>query len=206
MGNTNRDRITLSKFFPKSQVIKYSDIHYLAAYELVKESVAGYKNDLSFLLEAIPLIVHRNPANKLRDIESSLFEIAKSNNIKKLAFPFIACLSCLYESSTSELKSNGRLILKPKSNYTPSMAHNSLMDLYSLSMLLQANSKLNSKVGLCTSDKGLVKFWCGLGTSSHGTSTSLGFEVSLELTTDMFQLLSKQDILGLKSRIQAYDS
>ena len=201
----DRGIITLNEFFPKAQVIQFSDIHYRAAYELVEESVAGYKDDLKFLLEAIPLITNRNSANKLRDVESSLFKIAKSNNIKKLAFPFIACLSCLYESSMGKLKSNGRAVLKPKPNYTSSMAHNALMDLYSLSMLLQANSKLSSKIGLCTSDKGLVKFWCDLRTSTGGKSTSFGFEVNLELTTDMFQLLSKQDILGLKSRIEAYD-
>ncbi|MEY8214734.1 MAG: hypothetical protein RPR97_09660, partial [Colwellia sp.] len=201
----DRDRITLEEFFPETQTLKYSDIHYRAAYELVEAGVAGYKDDLNFLLEAIPLITNRNPAHKLRDIESRLFEVAKSNNIKKLAFPLIACLSCLYESSTSTLKSNGRSILKPKPNYTSSMAHNALMDLSSLSMLLQANSKLNSKIGLCTSDKGLVKFWCDLQTNTHGKSTSSGFEVTLELTTNMFQLLNKQGVLDLKSRIEAYN-
>ena len=201
----DKDRVTLERYFPKAKVIKYTDIHYRAAYELVEDSLTGYKDDLNFLLAAVPLIVNRNPAGKLRNIESNLFKIAKSNNIKKLAFPLIACLSCLYESSIIKSKSNGRLILKPKPTYTSSMAHNALMDMYSLSMLLQANSKLDSKIGLCTSDQGLAKFWCALYTNTNGQSTSLGFTVNLELTSDMFQLLNKQDILELKARIEAYN-
>lgn len=198
-----RGKAILGKMFPKARVIEYSDIHYKYAYDLVKFVMVSYEHDIRFLLEAVPLIVERKPTEKLQGIESTLFDLAKSCGLKRLTFSFIACLSCLYESRNGTPPSIGRQILKPKNRYTTSMAHNALMDLYALNLLVQANAKLDARIGLCTADKGLLGFWCALRVPFGGSSTPTGFTFTFEFTPQMFQALNKQEIIALKHRVEA---
>jgi hypothetical protein len=200
-----KGKAILEKAFPKAQIIEYSEIHYQAGYALVKEATESYETDLNFLLAAAPLIATRNPAEKLQSIESDLFSLAKSYGLIRPTFAFIACLSCLYESGKAKSPSIGRQILKPKSSYNSRMAHNALMDLCALNFLVQANAKLGEKTGLCTADKGLLRFWCALRVQPGGCSTTAGFTFSLEFTPEMFQALNESEIMMLKQRVETHN-
>ena len=85
------------------------------------------------------------------------------------------------------------------------MAHNALMDLYALLLLIQGTAKLDPNIALCTSDKGLVRFWCALKVKGGGVSTSEGFNVDLEYSHEMFPRLEENEILHLKHRTEEYD-
>ena len=200
----NKGKSILAMAFPKAKVVDFSEVHYQAVFEFVKESMHGYEHDLKFLLKVIPLIVSRNAANKLKKIESKIFLIAKECGLSSPTFAFIACLSCLYENGKEKMPSIGRQILKPIQNYSKKKAHNSLMDLNSLNFLIQANAKLGTKIGLCTADKGLLRYWCALRVKSNGKSVDTIFSVSIEFTQEMFGLLNQQEIIELKQRVESY--
>jgi len=197
----NKGRQILQEFFPKANVIRYSDIHYQAGYELIKEAKIDYESDLKFLLTAVPLVVIRNSAIKLQEIESDIFQIAKDNGLIRPTFALLACLSCLYENNKNP--SIGRKVLKPKLRYSRSLAHNALMDLYSLNLLIQSNMQLGN-VGFCTSDKGLLRFWCALKVKTSCKSTPTELNVPIELTSEMFEKLNKHELRALKRRIEAF--
>ena len=85
------------------------------------------------------------------------------------------------------------------------MAHNALMDLCALNLLIQANAKLDVKIGLCTADKGLLRYWCALKVKPNGKSIATGFNFSMEYTPEMFELLEDHEILALKQRVEEYN-
>ena len=201
----NKGKDILAKAFPNAKVIEYSEIHYQAGYELVKEATYSYEYDLNFLLEAVPLIVTRNAAKELQQIESKLFSIAKRCGLVRPTFALVACLSCLYESGKERIPSIGRQILKPKKQYNSGMAHNALMDLCALNLLIQANAKLDVKIGLCTADKGLLRYWCALKVKPNGKSIATGFNFSMEYTPEMFELLEDHESPALKQRVEEYN-
>lgn len=201
----DKGKAILAKAFPNAKVTEYSEIHYQAGYELVKEATKSYEYDLNFLLEAVPLIVTRNAASELQKIELEIFSIAKRCGLIRPTFALIACLSCLYESGKKKIPSIGRQILKPKMDYNSEMAHNALMDLCALNLLIQGNATLNVNIGLCTADKGLLRYWCALKVKPNGKSISTGFNFSIEFTQEMFEKLSGHEIYALKQRVDAYN-
>lgn len=197
-----KSREILAKAFPKAKVPHYSDEHYQSAYALVSEVTGDYSSEAEFLKAAAPLLVNKNSSSKLKKIEDQVMDLAKSSGLKRITFSILACLSCLYESSNN--RSIGRDIIKPKHSYTNKMAHNALMDLYSLGILIQANAKLNTQIALCTSDKGLSKFWCCLGVKPGYTDTPNGFNFNMELKQELFAKLNQEEFLSLMQRIEAY--
>jgi hypothetical protein len=201
----NKGRNVLMQAFPNANIIEYSDAHYHAGYELLKEVTRSYESDVDLLINVVPLIVNRNPARKLQEVEQRILSIAKDCGLFRPTFALIACLSCLYEDENSQNKSIGRQIIKPKQEYTRSMAHNALMDLVALNLLIQGNAKLNVNIGLCTSDKGLIRFWCALKVKPDGTSTAKGFNFTMEFTPEMFQTLNHNELVFLKERVLSYD-
>lgn len=196
-----RGREILQRAFPNATVVDYSEIHYKAAYDLVKEIIHDYNSEVNFLKEAVPLVVQRNPRDKLYKIESKIIQSLLNNGLNNSTLSLIACLSCLYESAGSGSKSIGRQVLKPKKIYTDPMAHNALMDLYSLIFLIQSNTKLVENIGLCTSDNGLLRFWCALKADKDGVTSPTGFKFSITLTSEMFESLNDEEISALMNRI-----
>lgn len=192
----------LEKAFPRGRVLSYTEEAYRGAYALVSEITKDYEPERAFLLEVAPLLAERKAFNKLRMYEAKILESSKALSIKQPTFSLMACLSCLYEGSSATGKSPGRLVIKPKPDYTEQMAHNALMDLYGLNLLIQGSANLNSNIALCTCDKGLLRFWCALKVKSGGVVTSDGIHFNIEFSDEMFPKLSPHEITMLKQRVE----
>lgn len=195
----------LRKALPKARVIDFDERAYQGSYDLLKEITTNYEAEVDFLIKAAPTIAVPIASNKLQHTEAVLFDLAKESKLNRLTLSLIACLSCLYDNGSSiSKKSPGRAVLKPKLNYTREMAHNAIMDLYALALLIQGSAKLDRNIAICTSDKGLVKFWCALKIHEGWTSTESGFSFNFEFSEEMFPRLIGFDINDLKSRIESY--
>jgi hypothetical protein len=192
----------LKQAFPKARIVEYNQAAYQVTYSLVEGITGDYEAEVAFLQAAMPMVTTRNPKHRLGAIEKTLLDCAKRAGLKRPTLSLIACLSCLYESATKKTLSPGRLILKPKKIYTRVMAHNAIMDLCALQFLIQGSIKLNPNMALCTSDKGLLKFWCALNIKPGDGITAEGFNFNLELSEEMFPSLDKCAILGLKQRVE----
>lgn len=195
----------LRRAFPKARIIEYNERAYLGAYALLGEITRTYKNEVKFLVNAAPLVAIPCAASKRQSLESKLFILAKDSGLAKPTLSLLACLSCLYEDHSSGKKSPGRAVIKAKLRYTRKMAHNSIMDLYGIALLIQGIARLSPNIALCTSDKGLVQFWCALKVKAGGTSTDKGFNFKLEYSDEMFSCLSNSEIDALKRRTERYD-
>ncbi len=191
---------TLREYFPNANVIHYTKEHYKAAYLLLMETTSDYISDVNLLMKAAPLLVDKVSISKSNTLEKKLFDIALSSGPQRPSFALLACLSCLYKGNETE--SIGRELIKPKLNYSHNMAHNTFNDLWALNLLVQANAKLNTKIGYCTSDKGLLKFSLALRAKPDGKSTKKGFTINIEFTKDMFQKLGQDDLISLKGRFE----
>lgn len=195
----------LRQAFPKARIVDYNPAGFQGAYALVEEVTRGYEAEVAFLQAAAPLVAVRNSKSRLENIERALFDHAKRVGLGKPTLSLLASLSCLYEGASKESLSPGRLVLKPKPKYTKSMAHNAIMDLCALQILIQGSAKLNQNIALCTSDKGLLRFWCALKVKPGGTVTAEGFNFNIEFSDTMFPNLDELAILDLKLRVEAYD-
>lgn len=198
----DKAKATLKEFFPGARLAEYSEEHYRGAYSLVLEVADCYLSEIEFLKIVSPMLTNRGSVRELQDIEEHVMNLARSCGLPRLTFSLLACLSCVYESSSES--SAGRLIIKPKPTYTDEMAHNALMDLYALAILIQGNARLNSQTALCTCDKGLVEFWCALKVKPGYKLTAEGFNFNMEITKELFPRLSPEGLLSLKRRIEMY--
>lgn len=194
----------LRRAFPKARVLNYTSEARKGAYDLVEEITKHYNEELAFLQDAVPLIAVRNPEFRLASVEEELFSLSRNSGLSRPTLSLLACLSCLYEGATNEAASPARRVLKTKQKYTESMAHNAIMDLYSLQFLIQGSARLDTNVSLCTSDKPLLKFWCAMKVKPGGTVTARGFEVNMELSDAMFPNLNERAIIDLKQRLDFY--
>lgn len=191
----------LKKNFPKANIITHENTACKAAYYLTKDIYKNYNKDVAFLKEVSPLIFQRYPEHKLIEIESKIISIGIKHGLKWLGFPLIACLSCLYEGNKN--KSIGKEVLKPKKEYTDQMAHNALMDLYSLTFLIQSNIKIVNKIGLCTADKGLSKFWDAIEINDNADTFSEEFKFSVTFKAAMFERLNTEELSAFEERLTA---
>lgn len=197
-----RCQSVLHKAFPAAKVIDFNEVAFKGAYELMLEITQYYEQEISFLKQIVPLILEPKKMNELKAAEKQIFTYYKSNGLKNSWLLLLACLSCLYECPRSKNKSLGRGILKPKQNYRSHAAHNALWDIYSLQLIIHAKSQLNTDIGFCTCDKGLVRFWLALkinNTISEENKTRINFE----LGRDLFQRLNNEDLISLKERFDS---
>ena len=194
----------LRRAFPKARIVDYNAAAYQGAYALIEEITSGYEAEVAFLQAVAPLIAVRNPKYRLKKIEEALFDCARRFGLGRPTLSLLASLSCLYEGASKESSSPARPVLKPKSTYTKLEAHNAIMDLYALQLLIQSTAKINKKIALCTSDKGLLRFWCALKVKPGGTVTTDGFNFNMELSRAMFPSLDELAILDLQQRVKTY--
>lgn len=194
-----RCQSVLHKAFPVAQVINFNKVAFKGAYELMLEITQYYVQEINFLKQIIPLILAPKKFNELETIEKQIFSYYQSNGLKNSWLLVLACLYCLYECPKHKNKSPGRAVLKPKQHYSCEMAHNALWDIYSLQLIVQSKSQLNTNTGFCTCDKGLVKFWLALKIN-NATSETNKTTFNFELSTDLFQRLNNEEVVLLKER------
>lgn len=199
-----RCNAALKAALPNAAKVEFSDRAYRGSYALLEEVTANYMHEVQFLRSAAPLISTRTARQELQVIEERLFQLSRECGLSDITLSLVACLSVLYESPSSGRAAPGRRIIKPKRTYADSDAHNALMDLYALQVLIQGTAKLSTRVALCSSDKGLLEFWCALKAKPGGRETSQGFNVDFTLSNEMFPRLDDESIAELKGRLEAY--
>lgn len=193
----------LKSAFPSATVVSYQEIHYQAAYKILRSVENRLQQESLFLIETMPLVAQPVAEANLRKNESAIFNAAIKNGVKPNSIALIATLSCLYENRGEEGKSVGRDILKPKPRfkYGHEHAYNALADIRNLEIFIASNSLQNSApFSLLTCDKALALLWCGLSPIALKDSLSV-VKYSLSPNRKLFPRLSENDFLRLMSHL-----
>lgn len=197
----NKSSKILKQAFHNAQVIEYTDIHYNAAYDLITELSKRHAAEQNFLVNVVPLIIHRYKEHELQKIEEKILKQASKSEIAEISFVLLAVISCLYEEKNGGGPRIGRKIIKPSKIYTKDMAHNALSDLRSLELLISVNTLNNKNIAFCTRDKNLTAFWCGIqNMNAHRVEDNVTF--NFEPGQQLFPRLSPDGVLKLAARLK----
>lgn len=175
---------------------------YRAAYDVVCDLAVRGLKETAFLLAVIPMLRNRVSRSELRTREQQLVQSARESGVNADSLVMLAALSCLYEGDEGEFGA-GRQILKPKNNYDHHDAYNALADLHALELLLASRTiRDQMPLALCTCDKALALFWCGLlPTNVSRVPGAIRYDATF--TTDLFPRLEAGDIDRLVTAMAA---
>ena len=189
--------------FPNASVIQYESIHYRGAYSLIADLHARHQREIEFLVKTANKVVDRLEQSKLISTESEILTTAKELNLKPQSLTVMAILSCLYENSDGLGYKAAREIVKPKRIYTSQNAYNALADLRALEFFIHTLRLGREPFALCTCDKGLAAFWCGLNLHRAGWNTDGSFTFSVSLTEHLFPRLNEAGRAELAQRVSS---
>lgn len=157
---------TIRAHLSKVKVIEYPDKNIKRVHDVLSQIIQRYDTSHDFLLNAVPLIRNNVRAEHLKKRQDEIFRIAEHFGISFISFPFLAVLSCLYESPAAGNYPAARKILKPSENYTSDTAYNAMADLRCLEVytapLGLSKAGFGAPFTFCTSDKALSVFVAGL--------------------------------------------
>lgn len=193
----------LREALPRCDVIRFEQVHYLAAYAQLEAFDSQSESESEFLLRTCPLVVDRTSRHKEQEVVGAILNIADQCRVPRTAFVVLAVLSCLYEDVHGSPPSIGRQVIKPKRTYTEFDAFNALSDLRHIELAASGQAYFRENAfSLCTCDRAIALFWCAL--SLRGESlTGVGVEFTFDLTTDLFPRLSATDLESLKLQLRA---
>ena len=153
----------VSKYFPNAQLTKYKPENFQAIYSTVSAVAPRHQREMTFLKKVAPLVSHSNSEKELGKSMFSILHEANDFHLTKGSLAVIAVLSCLYEDLSGAVFQAARKIIKPKKDdYTTEDAYNALSDLRHVEFFTLSQSVLKDRGSLCTCDRGLAAFWCGL--------------------------------------------
>lgn len=198
----NEGSAEVKTFFPNAELIEFAPEHYPGVYAVVTDSLQRQKREIEFLIETAPTIVDRQRNSQLAKIESQIFEAAKKLGLKGQSLCVLAILSCLYQNPDGLGIKAARGIIKPKRIYTARDAYNAVSDLRALEFFLAGLGMEREPFSLCTCDKALTAFWCGLNAhaAKWETSTKFGFKISVN--EQLFPRLSPSELKRLAEKIE----
>jgi hypothetical protein len=150
------------------------------------------KNEIEFLKKSIPLIIQRSPNRNLSKLKDEIIATAKSFGQKSGTLSLVSVLSCLYEDEKRTDLLAARKILKPKENYSNENAYNALFDLRMLELFLLFQPFMNEAFSLCTCDKNLTAFWCGIQ-PAYGELKAETPQYTISLTETLFPRMSEKE-------------
>ena len=188
-------------FLPNAKLIEFAPKDYAALYSVVTDSLERQKREVEFLLATAPKVVDRVRTSQLLEIESQVFAAAKKLKLKAESLCVLAVLSCLYgKPDGSEFKA-ARGVIKPTKAYSPKNAYNAVSDLRALEFFLAALGMEREPFSLCTCDKALAAFWCGLNAHSAKWETNSKFGFKISVNEQLFPRLSPDELKELAKRI-----
>jgi hypothetical protein len=114
----------------------------------------------------------------------------------------LAILSCLYERIDGSGFTAARKIIKPRTTYTRQNAYNALSDLRALEIFVSGLGFQRGPFALCTCDRAIAAFWCGLNAHDHRWENEQ-FSFTMGLTEDLFPRLGEADRVALGAKIAA---
>ena len=190
--------------FPKAKIIEYEDVHFHAAFELIKSISGQNEKEIEFLIKAVPLVVTDVPALELTKIESEIIRIAQETKLDLKSLSVLTVLSRLYDNGRSGYNVAKR-ILKPNSEYTKENAYNTLADLNALRLfigfLALSESNKYESFAFCTSDKALVLLWSGFNFYDIKFVKDVGARSSFSLSENLFPRLSQDQRIELAAKL-----
>jgi hypothetical protein len=158
-------RDCLAALYPDKEIISHSSEMSEMLFGEMKRKKARQIEEAAFLQEWAPRVVDRLSDHKLMPRIRELLGAATEAGLHKSSLAHVALLSCLAEDRHGEASSPGRMLIKPRREYTLGDAHNALSDVHSLEWLIQARAGEFDDVVFCTMDRGLAEFWLGLKVS-----------------------------------------
>lgn len=188
------------EYLPNAQLISFGQEAYEAAYATIMDTAPRYELEQRFLLAAAPLLAMPVAKKNLLDTELTLFSLRSEIGLDAFSLPFIATLSCLYESHSGVELLVGRKLIKPSENYGKKQAHNTLSDLRALEYLALANGLGIGSFAFCTMDRALAAFWCALKFEA-GEWSGEEANVNLSLEDGLFPALTVEELNELYKRL-----
>jgi hypothetical protein len=187
---------------PDAKLVTYEAIHYKAAYEILTDLDERHKRESEFLVRVAPLIAFSVADSKLRQVESFILCTADDLRLERKSLVVIAVLSCLYQRRDGSGFLTARRIIKPLPNgtYTPQHAHNALADLRSLELFIGSLGFRHDPFALCTCDKAIALFWCGLAPDGFEWKGD-NFSFNVTLSEHLFPRLQESDGKELAERL-----
>lgn len=194
--------LKISNQLPDAKLIKYEAIHYKAAYQTLTDLDERHKRESDFLVRVAPVIASSVADLKLREVESFILQTVKDLSLDRKSLAVIAALSCLYQRRDGSGFLTARRILKPRPNgkYTPEDAHNALADLRSLELFIGSLGFRHDPFALCTCDKAIALFWCGLAPDGFEWKDD-NFSFNVTLSEHLFPRLQESDRKELAERL-----
>ena len=190
----------IRSFFPSARLVEFEARHDEAVYSVVTDSMHRQKSEVEFLLATVPKVVDRVKTSRLEEVESQILDAAKNLKLKPQSLCVLAILSCLYEIPNSFKAA--RRIIKPKKIYSPQMAYNAVSDLRALEFFLAGLGMQREPFSLCTCDKALAAFWCGLNANTAKWDTDGKFRFNVSIDEQLFPRLSPDAVKKLAERIK----
>jgi hypothetical protein len=191
----------IKTFLPNAKLTEFAPKDYAAIYSVVTDSLERQKREVEFLLTTAPRVVDRVSRSHLLGVESQVLAAAKKLNLKAESLCVLAVLSCLYEKPDGSGFKAARGIIKPKKAYTSKKAYNAVSDLRALEFFLAALGMEREPFSLCTCDKALAAFWCGLNAHSAKWETNSKFGCTISVNEQLFPRLSPDELKELAQRI-----
>ena len=193
----------IKNHFPNSTLIQYEAIHYRRVYSIITDVQARQHREIEFLVKTANKVVDRVVDSRLIATESEILRTATDLDLKVTSVVVIAVLSCLYENPDGSGYKAARQIIKPRRQYTPQNAYNALSDLRALEFFIHTLRMGPERFALCTCDKGLAAFWCGLNLHRAAWNSDGTFTFSVSLTEHLFPRLNGARREALAQRVAA---
>lgn len=186
----------IGAYFRNARIVRHRDDDFLQLYQNVVDLHARHRAEVEFLCEIAPEVAERRPRRELVGIRDRILDAAQRRALGA-SLVLIATLSCLYEGATKSTASAARGVIKPKSRYSPTAAHNAVSDVRAIEMLA-AGAPLGQEIlGLCTGDRWLARFWDALGIKSATWNGNNACTVSQQMTSRLFPILTDAQLREL---------
>ena len=130
---------------------------------VIEDTRGGMARRERFLLELAPAL--RDPTAR-RDMDARWDDVLAAADACGVARNTMVVLAALSAVTVPGGASIARRLLKLGGDYSSGLAYNALADLRSLELLIAIFARYPGEVTqLCTADKALALFWCGIGVS-----------------------------------------
>jgi hypothetical protein len=144
---------------------------------LIEGTRSGMMRKKDFLLRVAPGLASPVARRNIDDKWKEILEAADACRVPRFSLVVLAALSAVVVPNGA---GPGKRLLKPKRAYGEADAYNALCDLRSLDILLYALACFpEENTQLCTADRNLALFWCGLqATDVQRSGLSISFSLA----------------------------
>lgn len=202
LAEVERASKIVEQALPRAKIIRLEVESLPQAYQNVLDALDRSQDEAAFLMNVMPHLVHRMPSHCLDAARKIVINEARLKNLATNSLTVIAALSCLYDAKDGGYPSPARRVLKPSQTYDVRNAYNAICDLHVLEMFAAGASLGIGPLALCTADRALVAFWCGLKVH-NGHWHDGSFTFSLEFGDRLFPRLADEERAQLADELRS---